>query len=34
VVPQAALGVYERGADGLLAATRVYDDIEPPAEVP
>jgi limonene-1,2-epoxide hydrolase/ketosteroid isomerase-like protein len=32
VVPQAALGVYERGADGLLTATRVYDDIEPPAD--
>jgi limonene-1,2-epoxide hydrolase len=31
VVPQAGLGVYERGPDGLLAAARVYDDIEPPA---
>ncbi len=30
VPPQAALGVYERGADGRLAAARVYDDIEPP----
>jgi len=29
--PQAGLGVYERGPDGLLAAARVYDDIEPPA---
>ena len=29
--PQAGLAVYERGADGLLAAVRVYDDIEPPA---
>ena len=29
--PQAGLGVYERGQDGLLAAARVYDDIEPPA---
>jgi limonene-1,2-epoxide hydrolase len=29
--PQAGLGVYERGADGLLAAARVYDDVEPPA---
>ena len=27
--PQAGLGVYERGADGLLAAVRLYDDIEP-----
>ncbi len=31
LVPQAGLGVYERGPDGLLAAARVYDDIEPPA---
>jgi hypothetical protein len=29
--PQAGLGVYERGRDGLLAAARVYDDIEAPA---
>lgn len=29
--PQAGLGVYERGPDGLLAAARVYDDVEPPA---
>jgi ketosteroid isomerase-like protein len=28
---QAGLGVYERGADGLLAAARAYDDVEPPA---
>jgi ketosteroid isomerase-like protein len=28
--PQAGLGVYERGAEGLLTAVRVYDDIEPP----
>jgi hypothetical protein len=28
---QAGLGVYERGADGLLAAVRAYDDVEPPA---
>ena len=27
---QAGLGVYERGPDGLLAAVRVYDDIEAP----
>ena len=33
VVPQAGLGVYERGPDGLLAAARVYDDVEPPAEL-
>jgi len=32
--PQAGLGVYERGPDGLLAAARVYDDIEPPAGLP
>jgi limonene-1,2-epoxide hydrolase len=30
--PQAGLGVYERGPDGLLAAARVYDDVEVPAE--
>ena len=29
--PQAGIGVYERGADGLLAAARAYDDVEPPA---
>jgi ketosteroid isomerase-like protein len=28
--PQAGIGIYERGPDGLLAAARVYDDIEPP----
>jgi ketosteroid isomerase-like protein len=28
--PQAGVGVYERGPDGLLAAVRVYDDIEAP----
>ena len=28
VPPQAGLGVYERGPDGLLAAARVYDDVE------
>jgi ketosteroid isomerase-like protein len=32
--PQAGLGVYERGPDGLLAAARVYDDIEPPTGPP
>ena len=31
--PQAGIGVYERGPDGLLAAARVYDDIEAPVEV-
>jgi ketosteroid isomerase-like protein len=30
--PQAGIGVYERGPDGLLAAVRVYDDVEPPIE--
>ena len=29
--PQAGIGVYERGPDGLLAAARVYDDVEAPA---
>jgi ketosteroid isomerase-like protein len=28
--PQAGIGVYERGGDGLLAAVRVYDDVEGP----
>jgi ketosteroid isomerase-like protein len=28
--PQAGLGVYERGPDGLLAAARAYDDVESP----
>jgi hypothetical protein len=28
--PQAGLAVYERGSDGLLAAARIYDDVEPP----
>ncbi len=31
--PQAGLGVYERGPDGLLAAVRVYDDVEAPAGI-
>ncbi len=30
--PQAGLGVYERGPDGLLAAARIYDDIVAPVE--
>jgi hypothetical protein len=28
--PQAGLAVYERGPDGLLAAVRSYDDVDPP----
>lgn len=28
--PQAGIGVWERGPGGLLAAVRVYDDIEAP----
>ena len=32
--PQAGIGVYERGPDGLLAAARVYDDIEAPVGQP
>lgn len=31
--PQAGLTVYERDPDGLLAAVRVYDDVEAPAEI-
>ncbi len=31
LAPQAGLGVHERGGDGLLAAVRVYDDIEVPS---
>jgi limonene-1,2-epoxide hydrolase len=31
LTPQAGIGIYERGQDGLLAAARVYDDVEPPA---
>ena len=30
--PQAGIAVYERGTDGLLAAARVYDDVEAPIE--
>jgi ketosteroid isomerase-like protein len=29
--PQAGIGIYERTPDGLLAAARVYDDLEAPA---
>ncbi len=33
LVPQAGIGVYERGSDGLLLhAARVYDDVTPPSE--
>jgi SnoaL-like domain len=32
LAPQAGLAVCERGQDGLLAAVRLYDDIEPPTE--
>ena len=32
--PQAGLTVYERGGDGLLAAVRLYDDVEPPSARP
>jgi len=34
LAPQAGIGVYERGPEGLLAAVRVYDDIERPAGPP
>jgi hypothetical protein len=30
LTPQAGIGVFERGPDGLLAAARVYDDVEAP----
>ena len=32
--PQAGMAVYERGPDGLLAAVRVYDDVQEPFEHP
>jgi ketosteroid isomerase-like protein len=32
--PQAGIGVYERGPDGLLAAARVYDDVQAPVGRP
>jgi hypothetical protein len=28
--PQAGIAVFERSPDGLLAAVRVYDDVEAP----
>ena len=30
LAPQAGIGVFERGPDGLLAAARVYNDVEAP----
>jgi ketosteroid isomerase-like protein len=30
--PQAGIAVFERGPDGLLAAARIYDDVEPPLD--
>ncbi len=32
LAPQAGIAVFERSGDGLLAAARVYDDVEPPVE--
>jgi hypothetical protein len=32
LAPQAGVAVYERGASGLIAAARVYDDVSPPME--
>jgi hypothetical protein len=32
MAPQAGMAVYERGRQGLLAAVRVYDDVEAPTE--
>jgi SnoaL-like domain len=34
LTPQAGIGIYERGPDGLLAAVRVYDDVEAPVKRP
>ena len=31
--PQAGIAVFERGRDGLLAAVRVYDDVEAPVDL-
>ena len=30
---QAGIAVFDRGSDGLLAAARIYDDVQPPAEI-
>ena len=32
--PKAGIAIYERGPDGLLAAARVYDDVDAPIEHP
>jgi ketosteroid isomerase-like protein len=32
LAPQAGIGVFERGRDGLLSAARLYDDIEAPVD--
>ena len=32
LAPQAGIAVFERGPDGLLAAVRSYEDVEPPVE--
>jgi len=31
IPPQAGVAVYERASSGLLAAARIYDDVEPPS---
>ena len=31
IPPQVGVAIYERGNSGLLAAARIYDDVEPPA---
>jgi hypothetical protein len=31
IPPQAGVAIYERGGSGLLAAARIYDDVEPPS---
>jgi hypothetical protein len=31
IPPQAGVAIYERSASGLLAAARIYDDVEPPS---
>ena len=30
---QAGIAVFDRGPAGLLAAARIYDDVQPPAEI-
>ena len=34
LAPQAGIAIYERGTNGLLAAARLYDDLEPPIDLP